>query len=506
MHAMIPTSAIPFEGFYASITSSSLEALRLLEAGFSAEDRSITGHTVLPDGTCQVLFMSEGTVDDNGIMRKTLSLAKLATEWDFEPQEPCPLVHLSWRAAEDEIVLKPAEGLAEFLREAQAAPAGTPAHIAVDFVQIISMMTGMDVWDSRPVGRQAFCALACHASVAKGAMEAMTQLPAHERPQRLAALMLDVAALHECFETACNAGANGALNRRIDALSAGVAARLAGTGITKYRIGSDPRGSTLDLQCVGGSKIALTAWPIRLLQREWNQLRCALRSAADKSLAAPAASTAAPVVAAAPDLRETIIAESVLNVLRASRLEGARLYLPPGLPRARYQEVNAAIELAGGKWNRSAGAHVFKAPAAQEKFARLLASGTVLDPKSYDFFATPDAAAAEVVALAEVEPGMLVADPGAGRGAIAAHLARIVGAGNVHAFELLPEHTAVLREMGLQVTEGDFLQQPGATVRPDRDESALQQPGRHEARRSRSAHAAPGWAPGGHRVARVRAP
>lgn len=170
---------------------------------------------------------------------------------------------------------------------------------------------------------------------------------------------------------------------------------------------------------------------------------------------------------AAPELRERTISPEVLEVLRASRLEGERLYLPGTLPRKLYEQVDEAIRIAGGRWKGGkVAAHVLGGASAQV-FARLLATGQILDPKDYDFFGTPQALAREVVEEAGIEAGMVVAETSAGRGAIAAEMAKIVGAQSVHAYELLPDHIKVLRDMGFQVHEGDFLASP-AQPRYDR--------------------------------------
>jgi predicted RNA methylase len=488
---------IPPEGFYASAAHISRAALRLLEAGCSLDDRSLVGHTAMADGAYQALFMSDGVLGADQVVRKSLGLATLASEYDVEPSTARPLLDLSWREMDDEIHLSPHRELLELAAAGREAPADTPARIAMEFVEAVNIITGMEL--RAPGSRHAFSALACHAAVAHMLMAHMKGPKLHQQAPIAAAIMQDVAAVHECFEQMCNRGDGPLLNARTRSLCEAIERRLKDAGIPRFRINGDPRGATLEiLGAAGERRLSVVAWPARLLRTQWAELRkdrpaMPLPSATSVRRANADAGTA-------PTLKEAAIPDHVLEVLRGSRLDGARLILPPNMPRQLYQEVNAAIELAGGKWSRGLGAHVFKAVDAQAKFARMLATGSILDPKDFDFFPTPDKEAAGVVDLAEIEPWMLVAEPSAGRGAIATHLARIVGPANVHVFELLPENAAALRDMGLQVTEGDFLLQP---AEPRYDRIVMNPPFGSQADMRHVEHALRMLRPGGRLVAIV---
>lgn len=156
----------------------------------------------------------------------------------------------------------------------------------------------------------------------------------------------------------------------------------------------------------------------------------------------------------------TTISPQVEDVLRRSRVEGSTLFLPPGqLERSLYTAVNDVLARLGGKWDRKAGGHVFKADPA-EKLAAVLESGRKPrreDVNPLDFFATPPAVVEQMLRRAELRPGMAVLEPSAGEGAIAA-MAVAYGV-TLDCVELDPERAAALRSLGLNLSvhEGDFL-------------------------------------------------
>lgn len=130
-----------------------------------------------------------------------------------------------------------------------------------------------------------------------------------------------------------------------------------------------------------------------------------------------------------------VIGSDVMAVLAAGRVEEDRFYLPPGqLPRDLYTATDAALKLAGGRWDRRAKAHIFPEP-AEPILDRLLTTGAVNDDKTErQAFYTPAALAARVVEQANIRPGMKVLEPSAGGGAL---LGPIVAAGaNVWAYEI----------------------------------------------------------------------
>ncbi len=112
------------------------------------------------------------------------------------------------------------------------------------------------------------------------------------------------------------------------------------------------------------------------------------------------------------------IPNEVLEILKRSRCEENKLYLPHQLPRELYTQTDKVIKLIGGKWNRSSGAHVFEGDCA-ERVDEAVIAGEVTDfKKLYQFYETPPDLARRMVAIAQVRAGDRVLEPSAGRGAI----------------------------------------------------------------------------------------
>lgn len=130
--------------------------------------------------------------------------------------------------------------------------------------------------------------------------------------------------------------------------------------------------------------------------------------------------------------------------------------LPDVVERAFYMRIDKIIKLAGGKWNKSAKAHVFKSdPAAI--LGIITKKGRVDNKKQQlqEFF-TPEAIAKEM--CRDVCSHHAVLEPSAGSGSIAkAALAR--GA-YVRCYELQEEHVATLNAAGCNATACDFLAIP----------------------------------------------
>jgi predicted RNA methylase len=113
------------------------------------------------------------------------------------------------------------------------------------------------------------------------------------------------------------------------------------------------------------------------------------------------------------------IDNEVLSVLSRAKVDGAMLILTGQLDRALYTKTNRVLEAAGGKWNRKSGAHVFDADAAS-RVEDMILTGAVEVPKDeFNFFPSPPAIVARLLELADIERGMRVLEPSAGKGAIA---------------------------------------------------------------------------------------
>ena len=113
------------------------------------------------------------------------------------------------------------------------------------------------------------------------------------------------------------------------------------------------------------------------------------------------------------------IDDEVLAVLSAAEATGNNVVLTGQLDRKLYERTNKVLEAAGGKWNKKAKAHVFEAEAA-ERMDQIILSGMVEVPKDeFNFFPSPPAVVERLLDLADIERGMRVLEPSAGRGAIA---------------------------------------------------------------------------------------
>ncbi len=74
----------------------------------------------------------------------------------------------------------------------------------------------------------------------------------------------------------------------------------------------------------------------------------------------------------------------------------------------------------------------------------------------YQFYPTPPALAAELVALADIGPEDVVLEPSAGRGVLLREIAKYNPA-RIECCELMPENRAYLIEQGWEVVAKDFL-------------------------------------------------
>jgi protein-L-isoaspartate O-methyltransferase len=158
------------------------------------------------------------------------------------------------------------------------------------------------------------------------------------------------------------------------------------------------------------------------------------------------------------------ITSGILEALGSAHPDGHLLHLDRQLPTTLYQQVDAALQAAGGRWDSHRKAHVFPG-SAWDAVTRLTAQEevtTAREAKQTDgWFATPPDVVEELLQLAGPRPGMLALEPSAGEGAIAAALAPLVE--RVDCIEQDPGRFAVLQRLGDNVrayTRGDFLAVP----------------------------------------------
>lgn len=151
------------------------------------------------------------------------------------------------------------------------------------------------------------------------------------------------------------------------------------------------------------------------------------------------------------------IPEPILDILARCRVEGTSLYLPDGqLDRKTYTDVNKVIETLGGKWSRSAKAHVFEDDPSG-MLADVVATGRYHHPADLGWFPTPEPLARYIIGYANLYPGVEVLEPSAGKGALAEIIAETVGRENVFCVEIDAGRAAHLVDQGYPTICHDFL-------------------------------------------------
>jgi predicted RNA methylase len=150
------------------------------------------------------------------------------------------------------------------------------------------------------------------------------------------------------------------------------------------------------------------------------------------------------------------VSDEVMTVLDQVQTDGHKAIITGQLDRKLYEAVNKVLECCGGKWNRSAKAHLFDCP-ADEALAQVLATGEAIDAKrELNQFYTPLALVDRVMAAAGIEPGMRVLEPSAGPGRLAS--AALLAGAVVDCVELDPKNVQLLCSTAYNaVHEGDFL-------------------------------------------------
>ncbi len=140
------------------------------------------------------------------------------------------------------------------------------------------------------------------------------------------------------------------------------------------------------------------------------------------------------------------IEPAVADVLRACTVNGTNIALPRALDRDLYVKVNKVLVTLGGKWDRRAGAHIFTRPVADVLSEALDVGHVVNHDKVAQFFPTPPALAAEIVARAQIGRSDIVLEPSAGDGALAAEIVKYLGTkGRLVLVESDPGRADILR-------------------------------------------------------------
>lgn len=117
-------------------------------------------------------------------------------------------------------------------------------------------------------------------------------------------------------------------------------------------------------------------------------------------------------------MSKVTLSKEVLDVLSRSIITENSISLPEGLDRKLYVSVNKIIELAGGKWNRKVGSHIFSED-PREKLGLTIEKGEIIDEKKgRQAFYTPKSLAAKIVDGIDLQ-GKSVLEPSAGCGNLA---------------------------------------------------------------------------------------
>lgn len=198
------------------------------------------------------------------------------------------------------------------------------------------------------------------------------------------------------------------------------------------------------------------------------------------------------------------IEPNILAVLGSAVTDGNRLVLTGQLDRKTYEAANKVLTAIGGKWNRSAKAHLFEGDAAEVVDQVLMTGEYSRTKQDFGQFDTPKALAEEIVALADIRPGMQVLEPSAGVGNIAG--AALMAGAEVACFEIDRTRAESLRKMAAQ-DWGDGLMSVIATdflsldPSPGYDRVIMNPPFAKQADIDHVLHAAKFLAPGGKLVA-----
>jgi predicted RNA methylase len=120
-------------------------------------------------------------------------------------------------------------------------------------------------------------------------------------------------------------------------------------------------------------------------------------------------------------MKNVKVSPAVSAILASVDLDpDGRLRLPAQLDRALYVEVDKVLRCLGGKWNRSAKAHIFtngNVADIRQALDEARATGSVIDKKkSFEQFDTPPELASRMVAMASIQPTDKILEPSAGLG------------------------------------------------------------------------------------------
>jgi phospholipid N-methyltransferase len=153
----------------------------------------------------------------------------------------------------------------------------------------------------------------------------------------------------------------------------------------------------------------------------------------------------------------------ILAILGQLKFDGNNATIPMQLDRPTYVEVHKVLELAGGKWNKKAKAHVFSDDEAEAVIIDAVAQGHIFDrKKAFQYFPTPDRLADKMCSRADLGTQELtILEPSAGDGAIVRAIRRCDPNSTIDTIEIDEKHRDSLKKSGASIINiGDFMLLP----------------------------------------------
>jgi type I restriction-modification system DNA methylase subunit len=151
------------------------------------------------------------------------------------------------------------------------------------------------------------------------------------------------------------------------------------------------------------------------------------------------------------------IKNDVLDILSKAVIEGNSLKLTGQVDRKLYVATNKVLELAGGVWNRKAGAHLWPEDDTFEIIDQIILTGEIANKKQeLGFFPTSQAVVELLIESANINKGDSILEPSAGSGNILRVLCDRFPLNPLAAVEIDESHTE-LTKMTNRVYYSDFL-------------------------------------------------
>lgn len=125
------------------------------------------------------------------------------------------------------------------------------------------------------------------------------------------------------------------------------------------------------------------------------------------------------------------------------------------LDRSLYEAVDKALKALGGKWNRSAGGHVFMVDPRPQVYDTL-ASGTLTVERD-GYFPTPPYIGRWMAETAWIKHGMVVLEPSAGTGELARAILDVAPDITLVCGEKNAQRVEILKREGFDARQWDFL-------------------------------------------------